>query len=197
MWVFIFDGELDKCRDHTTTTSASILAVYVSFRSLGIPAATLFLRTPLQRLILTPKTTALARKSRTTKTTTTTMRHHCDCNGRGGDAGERIRMPWHHCALASCRWARMISVDGPSPTSLSASQPPSLTPSPFPPAFAVGWDSRTHMSSIPVRSTRRLVLQAPRQDLPYSSSGAAAAADGCGRRKSLLSMAGGRQQRRG
>jgi hypothetical protein len=38
------------------------------------------------------------------------------------------------------------------------------------------------MSSIPVRSTRRLILQMPRRDLPYSSIGAAAAADGCGRR---------------
>ena len=32
------------------------------------------------------------------------------------------------------------------------------------------------MSSIPVRLTCRLVLQAPRWDLPYSSSGVAAAA---------------------
>ena len=38
------------------------------------------------------------------------------------------------------------------------------------------------MSRIPVRLTRRLVLQAPRRDLPYSSSGAAAAADGFGQR---------------
>jgi hypothetical protein len=55
MRVLIFDGELDDCRDRTTTTSASILAVYVSFRNPGIPAATPFLRTPLQRLILTRK----------------------------------------------------------------------------------------------------------------------------------------------
>jgi len=55
---------------------------------------------------------------------------------------------------------------------VSLSPPPWSTPSTFPLAFAVRWDSRTHMSSIPVRSTRRLILQMPRRDLPYSSIGA-------------------------
>ncbi len=50
----------------------------------------------------------------------------------------------------------------------------------IPPSICGLMGQRDHMSSIPVHSTHRLILQAPKRDLQYSSSGAAAAADGCG-----------------